>query len=343
MKKNTSAIFRFSVIFNLILLMNIFLCSIDTLADDSGIKVHEKGINFRLSHSLKDYIFTAEPAKGNPVYEKTINSGVIIFRGIKLIAPITITYDTFRWTFNGFCEWTRDPYPYREPLRYDLRDEKMKYEDRVLEELCQLIFKTGKNLPLEEFDENLQAFAKQHDDVIEYIKTGSRSVEIKKKSDTSFCVQYVSDFNSCGGESSPEPENDPKPANNDISLRILEQNVRIRRITGILKTGNVCFIRPFIAFDSFRNLDTQFITDIDAVISKYPNIDFNKPAGDYLNILNEIIDVFKTYQLQERVGPLNIEKAAIILANWNRDPAEVLKEARARAEAKEGAGLVNGR
>ena len=49
------------------------------------------------------------------------------------------------------------------------------------------------------------------------------------------------------------------------------------------------------------------------IISRYPNIDFNKPAGDYLNILNEIIDVFKTYQLQERVGRLNIEKAAIIL------------------------------
>ena len=113
-------------------------------------------------------------------------------------------------------------------------------------------------------------------------------------------------------------------------------------IISYLKSDRVCFIYPKNDF-TVRNLDPQFIGDIESVVSKYPNIDFSKPVGNYLNILNEIFDVFKVYQLDTNLEYFDIEQAAIILANWNRDPAEVLKEARARAEVKEGAGLVNGR
>ena len=311
----------------------------DDTENDTQPTYNEIRYNYRLSHPLIDYRCQVEPAEAKTQFQETNNSGSIILGGLKLSAPITITYGQSGWAYNGISLALN--FPYQDWRRYFKKTAQFDYELQVMEEINACIVEnSNRNLSREECVEDLQKFVQKYDDIVESIQIvppGYITTRLKnsKQSSCGYHIDILEPEKPCLGEEVEAAMASMPPFDPSVDPRYL-------KINSMLKSGHVCFIRPIIS-DEVRRLDTQFIKDLDAVISKYPNIDFSKPAGDYMNILNEIIDVFKTYQLQEKVDYLNIEQAAIILANWNRDPVEVLKEARARAEAKEGAGLVNGR
>ena len=107
--------------------------------------------------------------------------------------------------------------------------------------------------------------------------------------------------------------------------------------TGYVLMGGV-LIRPVIQVEClYESMNINgFIERIDHII-KPLTIDESKPVSEYLTTLNLIIEELHSIGISGS-SIKEIKDAAIILANWNRDPVEVLKEARERQAQEANAG-----
>ena len=192
--------------YNFIFFCIIIVCfSRNSMAADPYLQHVEAMKNMYLSRPLIDYQCEVKPAEGEPEFQETIKTGTIIFAGMKISAPITITYGPSGRAFNGVCEW--DKFPYRDWKRYYKQDERAEIVVAIIKEIQKLAQKCGDgHLSIEKLDEDLQNIALRHKDVIKSIEVNNGGIVMKETLHTIPCIIPFKQLTyECTSESTEQP------------------------------------------------------------------------------------------------------------------------------------------
>ena len=280
------------------------------------------------------YYQTLFGVREDKVFEtRTFNTGYVLMGGVLIRPVIQVECLYESMNINGF-DFRRQPRLFGRDRIFQFSKEDQESLN-FLGEVSKLYDKLYKQkVTDEEFIAAMRTYIETHGVNIEKVQYGQNEVVIWLTDGSGHSFLFRSSEEVFG-----IPEAIPtKPATQPNEIRTRRQLEHQNRVCDCLEKGNVAYkTGP----QSFKCIDKDFIERIDHII-KSVKFDESKLVSDYLVTINLIIEELHKIGIYSS-SPKEIKDAAIILANWNRDPVEVLKEARARAEAKEGAGLVNGR
>ena len=328
-----------SIIIQFILMPAAFGSEFTNLTKSEREARRQKGQNERykkkLSRDLGYFKTMFWKGSGDVNEVKTIEKGLILMGGVLIHPPIQIEFGNDGTNINKL-DFKRSPKIIGEIRPPQYSEEEQKFMDfyKGLGDVRSELY--SRNATDEEFIEKMREYIEKHEVYIEKVDYREYSVSVHCKNKLS-CTIYYRTFE----EDMGYPEKDPNAVATYDAVKAKPNNRLIKKQQELCE----CLEKDMVVYrtdgGNFKCLDKSFVQRIDQIV-KSVELDESKLVSEYLDTLNLIIEeLHKIGIYGSKANEAN--RAAIILANWNRDPVEVLKEARARAEAKEGAGLVNGR
>ena len=265
---------------------------------------------------------------GDVIEVKNMEKGLVLMGGVLIHPSIQIEFANSGSNVNG-VDFIREPKVIGLVRPHEYSDEDQKF----------LEFYTGfgdvrtelrnRNATDEEFIEKMREYIEKHKNYIEKVEYGEYSISVLCKNTIGFTMFYRT-FEEVEGY----PHKDP----NLEAAAVASKEKPNKRVLKQQKELCECLEKDMVVYQTgagnFKCIGKSFVQKIDQII-KPVSIDESKPVSDYLDTISLIIEELHKIGIY---GSSNseLQDAAIILANWNRDPAELLKDALDRPKADAG-------
>jgi hypothetical protein len=277
-----------------------------------------KFLEKRLNYFVSDFIIE----KGSLEESTEIQEGIVIMGGMVNKFPFKLARMPLGISVNGLEFIPR-------PLICGLKDQ-IEYPPRfseVIEAGTKLTEKSEdlceKNVSKDEYTTEMQKSVDEFRDLIKekIITPGFLRI--------TFITETCVEFGCMSDNMKNDHELNKRTVQDDLN-DIAYNTKRYKNVCDCLKGGKVIF-QPDVP--TFYCCDMKFYQDLKKILDEV-DVDLNKTLSEYEVYLDRIIELFHKNKIR-LADMFELNSAAVILANWTRNPGDVIREARKTTAAKQ--------